>query len=93
MDIGEEKTLTDVAVAVWQGDNMDGRKQTFRISVSNDGVNFDDVFTGTTSGTTLEKEYYEIPPSKCRYIRITGAAVNGSPGGWNSFTEVTFFGK
>lgn len=92
-DIGETKTITDAAVAVWQGGTNDGRKQTFEISVSNDGENFEHIFTGETTGTTLEPEYWSVPETECRYIRITFTLVNGRTGGWNSPTEVAFFGK
>lgn len=92
-DIGETKTITDVALAVWQGGNNDGRKQTFEISVSKDGETFDHIFTGESTGTTLEPEYWSVPETECRYIRVTFTLVNGRSGGWNSPTEVAFFGK
>lgn len=92
-DIGEIKTITDMGLAVWQGGNNDGRKQTFEVSVSTDGETFEHIFTGETTGTTLEQEYYQVPSAKCRYIRVTFTLVNGTTGGWNSPTEISFFGK
>ncbi len=92
-DIGEEKSITDLGLSVWQGGNNDGRKQTFEVSVSTDGESYEHIFTGETTGTTLEQEYYKIPETKCRYIRVTFTLVNGKSGGWNSPTEISFFGK
>ena len=48
----------------------------FVISISNDGSPFTDVFTGTSSGTSLSPEIYNLPANTVgRFVRIT---VNGN---------------
>lgn len=92
-DLGSEQNITSTKVAVWQGDNVDHRKQSFEVYVSKDGVNYELAGAATTSGTTLEQEYFALKPLSGRYIKLVATAVNGVSGGWNSFTEVTFFGR
>lgn len=92
-DLGEERSITSAKIAVWQGDNNDKRKQSFEIYVSKDGVNYEFAGAETTTGTTLEQEYFKLKPLNGRYVKLVATAVNGKSGGWNSFTEVTFFGR
>lgn len=89
-DLGEEQTVSHLGIAVYQGGNDDGRKQYFEILVSTDGINYTRVYTGESSGTTIDKEIFPITPSKCRYVKID---CNGtSVGTWNSLTEVAIYG-
>lgn len=57
---------------------------TFVISISNNGVNFKQVFAGHSSGTTLSPERYEFADSVGRYVKIT---VNANS--VNTFASVT----
>jgi hypothetical protein len=87
-DLGEQKTVCSVDIA-WYNGNV--RQSHFVISVSNDGSTFTNVFTGTSSGTTLSTENYILPANTVgRFVRIT---VNGnSQNNWASITEIAVSG-
>ena len=62
-------TACSIDIAWYRG-NL-GQK-TFTISVSNDGSQFTNVFSGKSSGTTSSFETYALPlNTNCRYVRIT----------------------
>lgn len=83
VDMGKETDFSAVAMAFYSGN---GRKYTLDICVSNDGENFTNVYTGSSSGTTNDYECFAFAPQNARYIKISG---NGSDSnGWNSWTEV-----
>lgn len=88
-DLGEIQKVSHLGIAVYQ-DRLDGRKQFFEIHVSNDGENYTRVYSGESSGTTIEKEIFPITPSDCRYVKIECNGTN--IGEWNSITEVSVFG-
>ncbi len=90
-DLGSEKTVDYVGLAVWQDKSRDGRRQYFDVLVSNDGENFTQIFSGETTGTILEEEIFAVPSTKARYVRIFG---NGSSrNAWNSMTEIRIYGN
>lgn len=88
-DLGEEKTIRLVKIAVYQGNT---RSSFFEIELSKDKVQFEKVFTGQSSGKSLELETFDIQDGDARYVRILG---HGSSGGsqWNSLTEVKIYGS
>lgn len=85
------QTLGCVGVGIWQDTTKDGRQQTFSIQTSDDGVTFKTVFTGQTTGTTVEKEYYKFEPVKAKYVRFVG--ISNTKSSWTSITECTLYGK
>jgi hypothetical protein len=72
----------------WHNGNQ--RQNNFVISVSTNGTNFVNVFTGRSSGRTLSPEIYDFPDVTARYVRIT---VNGNTqNDWASITELDVYG-
>jgi hypothetical protein len=49
------------------------------------------MFSGDSSGTTLNSEKYVIPATDARYVRVT---INGNTANtWASITELDIFGS
>jgi F5/8 type C domain-containing protein len=82
-DLGAQTTVNSLGVAWYSGD---ARTNNFTVSVSNDDVSYAQVFSGTSSGTTLQIESYTLAASQARYVKLT---VNGnSVNSWASVTEL-----
>ncbi|MCP3140514.1 discoidin domain-containing protein [Pyxidicoccus xibeiensis] len=82
-DLGSVKTVCSVSVAWYRGDV---RRNTFTLSVSEDGSTFTEVFSGQSSGTSAALETYDIPDGSARYVRVT---VNGNTDNlWASVSEL-----
>ena len=86
IDTGKVQRLDNIAIAFGDGDI---RKEKFSIAVSDNGHDFRDVFSGTSCGTTLEHEFFDLKAPEARYIRLT---LNGNDSSdssqWNSITEI-----
>ncbi|MEW6604079.1 MAG: discoidin domain-containing protein, partial [Thermoproteota archaeon] len=87
-DLGEQKVICSVDIAWYKGDQ---RVNDFVIAVSADGTSYTNVYTGESSGTTINPESYNIPETEARYVMIT---VNGnSNNDWASITEIDVHGS
>ena len=87
MDLGSTDTICSVDIAWYSGNQ---RTSSFVISTSTDGSSFSTVFSGASSGTTLNSEKYTFSSTDARYVRVT---VNGnSQNNWASITELDVFG-
>ena len=87
VDLGSTKTICSVDIAWYRG-NI--RQNDFIIAVSSDGNSFTNVFSGRSSGTTLNPENYNFADIDARYVRIT---VNGNTENtWASMTEINVIG-
>ena len=87
MDLGSIDTICSVDIAWFSGNQ---RTSNFVIATSTDGSSFSTVFSGTSSGTTLNSEKYTFSSTDARYVRVT---VNGnSQNNWASITELDVFG-
>ena len=87
MDLGSTDTICSVDIAWFSGNQ---RTSNFVIATSTDGSSFSTVFSGTSSGTTLNPEKYTFSSTDARYVRVT---VNGnSQNNWASITELDVFG-
>jgi hypothetical protein len=87
MDLGSTDTICSVDIAWFSGNQ---RTSNFVIAASTDGSSFSTVFSGTSSGTTLNSEKYTFSSTDARYVRVT---VNGnSQNNWASITELDVFG-
>ena len=75
-----------VNVAVYQGN---ARRNSFDLQLSLDGTAWSTVFSGQSSGTTLQEEEYRFPGQGARYVRYVGHGSN--VGTWNSVTEISVF--
>ena len=82
-DLGALAAIDHVDIAWYLGD---ARTSFFDIAVSLDAVTWTKVFSGNSSGQTLQLESYRFPAASGRYVRIVGHGNSGSS--WNSVTEV-----
>src|SRR5205807_592904 len=82
-DLGALAALDHVNIAWYLGDS---RISYFDIQVSLDTVTWTKVFSGQSSGQTLQLESYAFPTTSGRYVRIVGHRNTTSA--WNSITEV-----
>jgi hypothetical protein len=90
VDLGSSQNVCYVDISWYRG-NL--RVNTFTISTSNDGDNYEDIFTDDSSGTTKSFERYNVPPdTKARFLRIT---VTGNSEGNNyaSISELDVYGS
>ncbi len=86
-ELEQNKTLDEVAIAWYKGDQ---RVADFTIETSIDGNIWHQIFSGSSSGTTLEAEVYNVADSLVRYIRIIG--FGNTQNNWNSITEAYILG-
>src|SRR5438093_11098099 len=82
-DLGALAAIDHVDIAWYLGD---ARSSSFDIAVSLDAVTWTKVFSGNSSGQTLQLESYRFPAASGRYVRIVGHGNSSST--WNSITEV-----
>jgi hypothetical protein len=92
-DLGVKKIICSVDIAWYRGDE---RSYKFAISISNDGSNFINVYSGTSSGETLSAERYAFSDlSAARYLKIT---ISGNTDddidlkNWAAITEIDIKG-
>lgn len=81
-DLGSARTVGSVALAWHRGDT---RRHDFRVQTSPDGVAWTTRFSGTSGGTSLLPETYDIPDTSARYVRVVGYGNTGND--WTSITE------
>jgi hypothetical protein len=86
MDLGTKKTVCNLDISWNKGDE---RKYSFQLASSNDDKSFTDIYSGSSSGKTLDPEQYDIPDTKSRYLKLT-LTDSGSKKGWVSISEITF---
>src|SRR6266550_2722219 len=86
-DLGAIAAIDQVDIAWYLGDT---RIASFDIAVSLDTVTWTQVFSGQSSGQTLQLESYAFPTTASRYVRIVGHG--NSTSAWNSITEVAILG-
>lgn len=86
-DLGATKTVSRLAAAWYRGDR---RAAQFEVQTSSTGATWTTQFTGVTSGTTTQPEWYAFPAVTARYVRILGHG--NSQNTWNSITEVDIYG-
>jgi uncharacterized protein YjdB len=80
-DLGETRSISGLALAFMRGNE---RKTYFNVLASHDGLAWTHVLYGTSTGQTLDYEYYELPNLSARYIRIVGYGNDQ-----NKFTSLT----
>src|SRR5918994_272407 len=82
-DLGKSQSICDVDIAWYRG-NL--RANIFIISASDDGQNFQPIFTGISSGKTTAAEKYDVTDVKARYIKIMVLANTENI--WASISEI-----
>jgi len=85
--LANPSNLSTVKIAWYRGDQ---RRASFDVETSTDGSNWTRVFSGNSSGTTLQLESYDVADSQASYVRIVGHGNNDNA--WNSITEVELWG-
>ncbi|MBQ4527804.1 MAG: discoidin domain-containing protein [Clostridia bacterium] len=90
-DLGSVKNISEIGIAVWQGASVDGRKQSFEIYVSENGVDYEKVYVGTSSGKAVEEEIFDVGNVYARYIKLLCKGTTS--GKWNSILEFNAYGK
>jgi len=90
-DLGAVRAVGPVTIAWYRGTEW---TSAFEIQVSLDAVTWTPVFSGRSSGQTLQPERYDVPAVTTRYVRIVGhgqwsGTTQLSP--WNSITEVAIY--
>jgi predicted phosphodiesterase len=81
VDLGTSNKICDINIAWYKGNE---RQNNFVISTSTDGIKFSNIFSGKSSGKTLNPEKYDIADTIARFVRIT---VNGNT--QNSYASIT----
>jgi len=90
-DLGSTMTIGSITIAWYQGTSW---QSAFELHVSLDGATWSPVFTGRSSGRTLQPERYDFPAVPARYIRIVGHGQWNSTtlsSWWNSITAVAVY--
>ena len=91
-DLGTSKTICEIDIAWYLGNQ---RFYSFTIATSTTGSTgpFTNVFSGTSSGTTLNSEKYTFAGTSARYVRITVTASPQTSNQYGSMTELDIFGS
>lgn len=66
------------------------RQSKFDLEVSEDGVNYTNVFSGLSSGTSNSPEQFAFSKQKVKYVKFLGHGNSTSM--WNNITEFAFWG-
>jgi hypothetical protein len=83
VDLGATARVCELGIA-WYGGAA--RKSSFTIALSADGARFEQVYAGTSGGSTADVERYAVA-GDARYVQIT---VNGNTqNDWASISEIT----
>jgi len=86
-NLDSKNTVAYLTIAWYKGDE---RIYYFDIEVSNDSSNWTQVYTGQSSGTTLEQELVDFLDNDARYVQIIGH--KNSYHNWTSINEVDIYG-
>jgi hypothetical protein len=85
-DLGTATNVGSVKIAWYKGDL---RKALFDIETSANGTDWTKVFTGQSSGTTMDLEAYDVTDSTGQHVRIVCHGTSQDL--WNSITEVELY--
>jgi hypothetical protein len=86
-DLGAMKSVCGVSIAWYNGES---RQYEFEISVSKDGMTFDQVYEGISSGSSIRPQNYAFSNADAKYIRIT--VFDNDKNNWASITELSIKG-
>ena len=86
-DLGTMKSVCGVNIAWYNGES---RQYVFEISVSKDGMNFDQVYEGISSGTSIRPQNYAFSDADAKYVRIT--VFGNDKNDWAGITELSIKG-
>lgn len=86
-DLGSSTNIGTVRIAFHNGNQ---RTAQFDVQTSETATSWNTVFSGASSGTTVDLESYDVTDSVARYVRIVGHGNSVSL--WNSISEVEILG-
>ncbi|MEO7801847.1 MAG: discoidin domain-containing protein, partial [Ginsengibacter sp.] len=86
-DLGGLNNILQLKIAWFKGDE---RVTFFDVETSVDGTKWIKVYTGKSSGKTLDFETYTLTAGNARYARIIGHGTNIDR--WNALNEIEFYG-
>ncbi|MCF6240748.1 MAG: polysaccharide lyase family 7 protein, partial [Bacteroidales bacterium] len=86
-DLGVNHQVLQILIAWYKGDQ---RSASFDIFVGDSPNNLTNIFSGNSSGNTLDFETYDLPTTNARYVKIVGYGNTSNL--WNSITEVKIKG-
>ncbi|MBO9609006.1 MAG: DNRLRE domain-containing protein [Paenibacillaceae bacterium] len=86
LDLGQVREVSSVALAFYAGDT---RTANVDIVLSEDGDNWTTVFSGSSSGTTQDLQFFDFAAASARYVKVIGRG--NSQSAWNNITEAGVF--
>ncbi|MFK7693226.1 Ig-like domain-containing protein [Paenibacillus sp. HJGM_3] len=86
-DLGGVKTVSAVSVAIFNGNT---RRAYYDLEASTDGKTWTKLFSGESSGTTVQPETLLLQATPAKYVRLVGSG--NSANNYNSITEVMVYG-
>jgi uncharacterized protein YjdB len=86
-DLGQPKPVGAISVAIYSGNT---RRAYFDLEASDDGEQWTKLYSGMSSGTTVQPETVFVPVTEARHIRLVGSG--NSANNFNSITEVAIYG-
>lgn len=81
------REVSAVTIGLMKGNE---RKQYFDLLLSEDGKKWTTVFSGNSSGKTLDMERFEFAPAKAKYVKMVCKGTSSS--NWNSIQEINVYG-
>ncbi|MHA6484931.1 S-layer homology domain-containing protein [Paenibacillus sp. strain BS8-2] len=85
-DLGTLSTVGYAGIAFYKGNE---RSYTFDMESSADGMNWNTIYTGASSGTSLQMETFDVANTDARYIRIVGKGNSATV--YNGYTAVHLY--
>ncbi|MEK3883731.1 S-layer homology domain-containing protein [Paenibacillus sp. PL2-23] len=82
-DLGTVSTIGYAGIAFYKGNE---RSYAFDIQSSNDGITWNTIYTGNSSGKTLGMETFDVDNTDARYVRIVGKGNSATA--YNGYTAV-----
>ncbi|HZD35062.1 MAG TPA: discoidin domain-containing protein [Nitrososphaeraceae archaeon] len=86
-DLGTIKSLCGISIAWYNGES---KQYAFEVSVSKDGINFDQVYEGISNGKSIRPQNYALSDADARYVRIT--IFGNDKNNWAGITELSIKG-
>jgi hypothetical protein len=87
-DLGQSAVLCSIDISWYHGNS---RNYNFVISISNDGVHFNDIASAESTGKTDSAERYKVPLVTARYVKITVHGNNEND--WAAINEMSVNGQ
>ena len=86
-ELEESQVMGFVGLAFMNGST---RKQIFDLSISEDGVNWQQIFSGESSGTTEQMELFDLKNTQGKYLKLDSHGTN-TASLWISLSSVAIY--